>query len=45
MGQPVLPVIQVFQKMLETEIKLLMEIFMGQTESLRGKCESDCIIF
>ena len=43
-GQPVLSLIQIFQKMLETEIKhdLLMEI---NKESLRGQCGSDCHIF
>ena len=44
MGQAVLSLIQVLQKMLETEIKgkLLMEIY---KESLRGQNGSDCVIF
>ena len=44
MGQPVLFLIHVFQKMFETEIKhkLLMEI---NKESLRGQYGSDCYIF
>ena len=44
MGQPVLSLIQVLQKMLETEIKgvLLMEIY---KESLRGQYGLGCIIF
>ena len=44
MGQPVLSLIQVFQKMLETEIKhkLLMEI---NKKSMRGQYGSDCNIF
>ena len=44
MGQPVLSLIQVFQKMLKTEIKheLLIEI---NTKSLRGQYGSDCNIF
>ena len=44
MGQPVLSLIQIFQKMLEREIKheLLMEI---NKESLRGQYVSDCNIF
>ena len=39
MGQPVLPLIQIFQKMLETDIKyeLLMEIY---KESLTNQYES-----
>ena len=43
MGQPILSLIQIFQKMLETEIKykLLMEI---NKESL-GQYGSDCNIF
>ena len=43
-GQPVLSLIQIFHKMLETEIKheLLMEIY---KKSLRGQYRSDCIIF
>ena len=54
MGQPTLSTIQVFQKMLETQTKheLLMKIHkeswednMDETESLRGQCGSDCIIF
>ena len=41
-GQPVLSLIQVFQKMPEKEIKheLLMEIY---KEYLRGQCGLDCI--
>ena len=44
MSQPVLFLIQDFQKMLETEINqvILMEI---HKESLRGQYGSDCIIF
>ena len=44
MDQPVLYLIQVLQKMLETEIKdeLLLEIY---KESLRGQHGSSCIIF
>ena len=44
MGQSVLSLIQVLQKMLETEIKgdLLMGIY---KKSLRGEYGSDCIIF
>ena len=44
MGQPVLSLIQVFQKMLQTEIKreLLMEI---NKESLRGQYGLNCNIF
>ena len=44
MAQPVIPLTQVFQKMLETEIKheLLMEI---NKECLKGQCRSDCNIF
>ena len=44
MGQTVLSLIQVFQKMLETEIKyeLLMEIY---KESSRGQYGWDCITF
>ena len=44
MRQPVLSLIQVFQKMLETEIKrnLLMEIY---NKSLRAQCGLGCIIF
>ena len=40
MGQPILYLIQIFQRMLETEIKhkLLMEI---NKESLRGQYGSD----
>ena len=44
MGQTGLSLIQVFQKMLEIEIKyeLLMEIY---KESLRGQYVLDCITF
>ena len=44
MGQPVLFLIQIFQKMFETEVKhkLLLEI---NRESLRGQYGSDCNIF
>ena len=44
MRQPVLSLIQVFQKMLETEMKheLLMEIY---KESLRGQCGWVCVFF
>ena len=44
MGQTILSLIQVYQKMLETEIKyeLLMEIY---KESLRGQYVLDCITF
>ena len=44
MGQPILSLIQIFEKMLETEIKhkILMEI---NKESFRGKNGSDCNIF
>ena len=43
MGQPILSPIQIFQKMLETEIKkeLLMEIY---KESLRRKYESKRVL-
>ena len=44
LGQPILSLIQVFQKILEKEIKheFLMEIY---KESLRGQYRSDCTIF
>ena len=44
MGQTILSLIQVFQKMLETEIKydFLMEIY---KESLRGQFGSDWLAF
>ena len=44
MGQTVLSLIHIFQKLLETEIKhkLLVEI---NKESLRGQYGSDCYIF
>ena len=42
--QPILSLIQVFEKILEKEIKheFLMEIY---KESLRGQYRSDCTIF
>ena len=44
MGQPVLSRSQVFQKILQTELKheFLMEIY---KESLRGQCGSGCITY